>query len=228
MIGKLLNMLGMVALASGFSLGGFVGYLFVTGKLNGAKMELIARVLRDEPHASPAATQPAASQPAMGDSAPRQQSADEVRVARRQAQLQRAALERAARDVQARQDLLEQAMADMIARSERFEANKEAWLSQRQKMSESLRDQGFRKEVEFVNRLPAEVAKQHIVRVWQKSQPDAVRLFNALDASRGKAILEELKTPEEMELMTGLLEQIRRQDELEPMSGSGKTSGDSK
>ena len=70
--------------------------------------------------------------------------------------------------------------------------------------------------------------KEHVVRVWQKHQADAVRLLRAVGVSKGQRILEQFKTPEEIDTMHQLLEQLRLQGTEELTAGSGTTSGDAR
>jgi hypothetical protein len=79
--------------------------------------------------------------------------------------------------------------------------------------------------VEYVAGLAPAQAKEHVLRLWKKQPADAVRLFMQLDVGRGKRILAQFKTPEELETMSQLLEQLRLQEPPEQAEGSGTTTG---
>jgi hypothetical protein len=228
-LGKLYNLLAIVAIASMLAVGGFAAFLFGSGRLNADRAETIAAVLRgelDERAAEVSSTQPAQDDEAeASEAAP---SAEEVHKALVGNKLRRAALERAARDVAARQELLDHALQDLLTRQENLEQERVALNERRQKELEALRDQGFQDELRVVGKLSPRQAKEHLVRAWKKHPADAVRLLRALDVSKSQRILEQLKTPEETEIMHELLEQLRLQEANELADRSGRTAGDAR
>lgn len=226
MLRKMYGILAFASLAAVLAGGGLVGYLFGTGKLNATRTERIASVLRGELDTLPSAASQPATQPASAPSAQRARSADEIRQQRREDRMQRAVLERARRDVASQRDLLDQSMQDVIARADRLDRERKQWTADRQRLSNSSRDEGFEREVKYVAKLSPQVAKDHVLRTWSKQKADAVRLFTALSESAGKRILEQMKSPEERRIMSELLEQLRNQG-VEPLAPrSGTTSGD--
>jgi hypothetical protein len=227
MLAKLYNGLAILAIATTLAVGAFVGLSFGSGRLTGERIETIAAVLRgeyDDAAGDAATTQPVERDGAVRPSGTR--SAEQVRQALVSGQLRRAALERAARDVAARQELLDHAMQHLLSRQEKFEQDRSAWTEQRRKETEALRDVGFQQELRLVGRLSPKLAKEHVIRSWQKHKADAVRLLRALNESKGQRILEQFKTPEEIDIMHQLLEQLRLQGTNELAAGSGTTSGD--
>jgi hypothetical protein len=224
-IRKLYGILAFVSLAALLAGGGLAGYLFGTGKLNGIRMDRIAGVLRGDFDALPAASQPA-SQPTSAPTTQRSRSVEELRQQRREDRVQRALLERTRRDVAAQRDLLDQTMQDVIARSDKLDQDRKQWLSERERLSNTARDEGFEREVKYLAKLKPALAKEHLVTTWKKQKADALRLFSALNDSAGKKILEELKSIEERQILSELLEQLRNQgaDPLAPRSGT--TPGD--
>jgi len=229
LISKLSNLLGVLAVATLLALGGFAGYLFGTGRLNATRLERMAAVLRGEYDVppEPPATHPvvhAASQPAEDDA--HAGAAEQIRTQRLRDQLRQATLERAASDVAARQALLNQALQQLIAAQENFEKDRQAWVAQRKKLSEGLKDEGFQRELAYVAKLAPKQAKEHVLRTWNKQKADAVRLFLALDPGKGQRILEQFKTAEELQIMHELLEQLRLADVERFAQGSRKTAGE--
>lgn len=225
MLSRIYHALAVIALATMLALGGFGGFLVGTGKLTGPRVEKLAAVLRGELDQWPEApTSQPTSQPAGGPTQ-RAQSAEEIRSARLNEQMQRATLERAARDVLARQTLLDKTLQHLISEEERFEQQRTAWNAEKQALSQSARDEGFQRELEYVGGLAPRQAKDHLLRTWNKDRGEAVRLINGLDTDRGKRILAELKTPEELEILHELLEQLRAQD-IDKLIESGRTPDD--
>ncbi len=225
MIRKLYGILAFVSLAAVLAGSGLAAYLFGAGKLNGTRVDRIAGVLRGEFDALPAASRPA-SQPTSAPATQRSRSVEELRQQRRDDRVQRALLERTRRDVAAQRDLLDQTVQDVIARSDKLDQDRKAWKSERERLSNTARDEGFEREVKYLAKLKPALAKEHLVKTWNKQKADALRLFSALNESAGKKILEEMKSVEERQIMSELLEQLRNQgaDPLAPRSGT--TPGD--
>jgi hypothetical protein len=238
---RLFNALGVFAVATLLAVGGFVGFLFGTGRLSAARVELLAAVLRGELDGVAGGAPAAASQPADATSPPVEGSLPrfvEERLAtdlknlspearRRRVELERLRLERAAADMEARRSLLEQTLQHVIAEQERLEAEKAALLAlqERQRTETAAREDGFKKELEYVSNLKPAQAKEYLIRVWQRQKADAARLLSEIEESRGRRILEQFKTPEELQIMTDLLERIRLQGTEGHANASRMTEG---
>lgn len=222
---KLFNAAAIVSLATLLASGGFVGYLFGTGRLSTSRLSAIARVLRgDKDDQGAKASEPptGTTQPA---EAPRGHTSEEAQALRKHEYLERLRVERALSDLEAQRRLLDQVMQHVVSEQERLSEDKTTFETQRKQVSDTAHDEGFRKELDYVGGLAPRQAKEHIVRVWRKQKADAVRLFMALDVSKGKRILEQLKTPEELQIQTDLLEQVRVQGMEGYADPSGKTAG---
>jgi len=207
--GKLFNTAAIISLASVLAGGGFVGYLVASGNLNAERIENIAAVLRgdlDEQPDDTAAEDTAAEEPSPE---PRARSEEEVRAMRQRQHLEGLQMERAARDLDARRRLLDQTLQHIVQQQEQLDRDKAEFAAQRRKVTSVMRDEGFQKELDLVSSLQARQAKVHILNVWKKQPADAVRLLTEMDESRAKRILEQLKTPEELQIQSDLLEQIR-------------------
>ncbi|HMQ16282.1 MAG TPA: hypothetical protein PKC49_09935 [Phycisphaerae bacterium] len=223
------SLVAAVSTATLLALAAFVGFLAATGRLNAERLELIAQVLRGELSGQPAEAHDAhapaaaatATQPAHG-----QRSADELQAQRDHERAVRTSAERALRDVAAQRELLEQALGHLVREQERFEQSKAQWAQTREKLQQQDRDAGFEEELKLVSKLPPQQAKEHLVLTWKKSPADAVRLVKALSPSRSQRILEQLKTPDELQVLHELLEQLRKLDIDKLAPESGKTSGD--
>ncbi len=225
MLTRLFNLCGAISLATLLAAGGFVGYLFGTGRLNGARTELIAAVVRGELD-NPAPTTAPASQPAEAvvetGGAP---TREELKATRERRHLELLETERAARDLEAQRRLLDQVLQQTVQEQEKLATDRQALAQEKKKSAEPQRDEGFAKEVELVSGLAAKQAKEHLLRVWQKQPADAVRLLDALSPSTAKKILEQFKTPEELQTRTDLLEQVRLHGKELSARVSGTTGG---
>lgn len=226
MLPRLFNAVAAIALATLLAAGGFVGFLFGTGRLNASRLEAMAGVLRgelpevkaSEPERVNMTSAPAAAEPPVGTEA-------EVRNLRKRQRLEMLATERAVRDLEAQRRLLDQVLQHVVQEQERLALEKAEFARQREKVKEAARDEGFQKELDLVSGLQPRQAKEHVFRLWQKQPADAVRLLTAMDESRAKRILEQFKTPDELQVQTDLLEQIRLQGSEGHASASGKTNG---
>lgn len=224
MIGRLYGILAFVSLAAMLAVGGLAGYLFATGKLDGKRMEQIAGVLRGEDDDKAATSQPTSSPTSGPTTANAVRSADELRAKHREEQMRRALTERATRDLAAQKQLLDAATHELITRTEQFDREKKAWTGEQQKMRDEVRDEGFERELKYVSKLSPRQAKDHLVKTWQKSKADAVRMLAALNPSAGQRILEQLKSAEEQQILHELLEQLRNQDVDVRATGQGKAT----
>lgn len=229
MLRRLYHVAGLFSMAVVLAGGGVAGYLWFAGRLDASRLKQLAAILSAAPAdaaAAPAAdaaaaqaadgvAAPAATEAGDGaghDDEPGARTEEAIRAARVREQLRRAVLERASQDVAARQALLDQALAHLVDLQERFEREKTEWLKQKESLGTAARDEGFRRELEYVSKLPARQAKEHVVRAWASDPADVVRLFMAMPPATGKRILAELKTPQELGIMHELLEQIRLAD----------------
>lgn len=229
MIGKLYNLVAIFAVATLLSTSGFVGVLYGTGKLTAPRWNLILDVLRgrhDDLTEPPDPAQAVATtQPAQLDAAYTAEDATQViRERRVLAQLQRATIERAAQDIAARQALLNQSVHQLIAMQEQHERDKIAFAEQQARAGNKLRDEGFQRELTYITGLSPRMAKDHVMRSWNKQKADVVRIFTALEPNKGKRILEQFKTPEELAIVHELLEQLRTAQPEKPDTRSRKTN----
>lgn len=221
------NILAILSVSTVLAGGGVLGVLYGQGRLSAGRMEQIAEILRDPQTGEMsdglgATDEPWTAEAGNGDSLLR--SAEELREQRRSDQLRRASLERAQQDLAAQRRLVDQALQELIVREEAFTRMQQEWLDRQKRLTDTLKDEGFEREVAYVSRLAPRQAKEHVIRIWRKSPADAVRLFNALRVSTGQQILAQFKTNEELNVLHELLEQIRMQDVDSGRPGSGTTA----
>ncbi len=208
MFKKIFNAVAALSLAIVLAGGGLAGYMYGTGRLDAERIDTIAAALRGEFDAGQEQveeTPPAEETPAE----PTARSADEVANLRRQEHLESLRLERAARDVAAQRQLLDQALQHVVHEQELLTDDRQRFAAARSRTFDVAEDLGFQKELEIVTTLPPKQAKEHILRVWKSQPADAVRLLVEMDASRTRRIFEQFKSEDELVIQTELLERIR-------------------
>lgn len=224
MLRKLYAAVSVFALATVLALSGFCAYLLVSGRLTGQRLELVAGVLRGEFDEAAAPASAPETQPAVDASRPPPEATPTSRPAREHLRL--LALERAKRDLEARQQLLDQTLQHLLSEREPPPQNP-AVADKRPPRAAAVAaapdDAGFRQEVEYVSGMQPRQAKEYVIHLWKKQPADAVRLLKSIEVSQGKRILAQFKTPEELELMSQLLEQLRLSDPEGYAAQSGKT-----
>jgi hypothetical protein len=224
--GKVYGAVAAASVATVLATGTFGGFLVATGRLNAERADQVARVLRGELAAQPT-TRPADTRPT---SAPALQLAacteQELRAVRERKHLESLEVERAAHDMEAQRRLLDQVLQNVIEEQEKLAAErKTATKIEPAKPVAPAQDSGFQKEVELFSALAAKQAKEHLLRVWQKQPADAVRLITAVSPATAKKVLEQFKTPEELQTRSDLLERIRFQDSQANARVSRRTDG---
>ncbi len=210
MLSKLYNLLAVLSMAALLSLGSLVGYLVAFGKLDRTKAQQIVKLIRGdleipETQEQDQTQQAATSQPAAAGAS----SAEAIAQQRRLARLHRAALDRAQRDLAARRELLDQVLADLITRQEQFEREKDEWVKRQQALLAKARDEGFARELAYIAKLSPKLGKDHLMRTYREDPTTAVRILNALSPSVGQRILDQFRSPEELQVLHDLLARLR-------------------
>lgn len=225
MLGRLYHATAVLAIAHLLALGGLLGWLYNAGRLDAETVDTLTQLLRGAPDEAAPDEQPA-EEAAAAEPLADGQSVEALRDQRRRNQLRVAAQVRAAADLQSQQDLLNQLILDLVDRREKFDDAIARWERRKQEQADELHDAGFRKQVELVSKLPAKAAKDVLIRKYKESPPDAVRLLNALRTTTSKAVLEQMKTPEEAQVRFELLELLAEQDidRLVPGAGTAPTN----
>ena len=209
MIAKLYHTLAIISIAIVLAGGGLTGMMYGTGKITPERIDQITKILRGEEPAVEATAAAVTDNQGNPSTLPaKSSSADEVRRQRREEQLLRALGERAARDRASQRQLLDQTIQHLVMSEEKFERDKQRWKAEMERRQTAADDKGFAKELSIVSKLPSQLAKEHIIKKWNNSPADAVRLINALPESTSKKIFSQMKTSEETEIMHELLEQL--------------------
>ncbi|MBN2445925.1 MAG: hypothetical protein JXO22_04330 [Phycisphaerae bacterium] len=228
MLGKLYGLLAVLSIATLLAGGGVTGYLAASGQLTPERMQLVGEVVRGEhddllvPEEDAPTTQPALEPGAAIDARKLELLRDSLGIR----QLADARLERILSDITARQSLLDQSVQDLIVRGEHLDDEKTRWGDERAKLRSADLDEGFKSELETIEKLSPKQAKEHLVRTWDENPADAVRIVHALPVSKRQRILDQLKTPEELDVLHELLERLRLMELDDTAPTSGTTTGD--
>jgi flagellar motility protein MotE (MotC chaperone) len=223
-LGKLVNILGLLSLAVVLAGAGFGGYLYGTGRLSAERLETIGAVLRGEFDDQTGGEDDEVAGDEPEQEQVRARSGDEVREQRKREHLERLEIERALADLGAQRRLLDNAMHEVVQAQERLVADRKSFRSEKTEVREQAYEEGFQRELGIVSTLKPDQAKEHLVRVYRSNPDDAVRLLIALEERQVKRILEKFKSPAELDIQTDLLERIRTQG-MEGNATSGTASG---
>lgn len=225
MLGKLYQLASIVSIATLLACGGFGAFLYGTGRVNAERTEQMAAILRGEEMAPVAPP----TQPAEGDGAASgpagARAAEEVHEAQEFEHLQNLRIERAMADLAAQRELLEHATLALMQKQEQQDERQASLAAQREQLESAALEEGFQQELEYIGGLQPGQAKDHLVYVFQKHPEDAVRILRALDVGRGKRILAQMKSPEELQIMSQLLERLRLLNPENDADESGTTAG---
>ena len=225
MIARMYHTLAILAIAHILALGGTLAYLFQSGKLTKQRIDQIVELIRGDDANAEDETAPVLDVADAGNEE-WASAADTVRDQRRQQQRRRAALDASVRSLNAQRDLLEQVLADQIQKQEDFDASRRAWVEEKSRQQVEASDAGFQRELEYFSKISPKQAKEVLMRKWRDSPADAVRLINAAKTGVGQAIFEQMKAPDEIQVMYELLEQLGKQDIDQFVAGSGTTADD--
>lgn len=225
MLGRLVNITGLLALALVLAGAGFGGYLYGTGRLNAQRVDLLAAVLRGELDDHAAGDQAEQAGDAAAPEEVRARSGEEVRAQRKREHLERLEIERALADLGAQRRLLDTAMHEIVQAQEQLTAERQDFRHEKVEVRDQAYEEGFRQELGIVASLKPAQAKEHLVRVYRSRPNDAVRLLQALEERQVTRILEQFKSPAELDIQTDLLERIRTQG-MQGYATSGTAEGD--
>lgn len=212
MLTKLFNLLAVVSIGTLLAIGGIAGYLVGGGQLTPDRMRWMFEVARgdhDEKLTPEEMVDPNAAANAADETVIlRERRTETLRDRIRAKHLLDAQVERALKNVVARQELLDQAMLELINKQETLASSREDWQKQRKRLLNADQEAGFKEELDTVTNLEAAQAKSHLVMKYSKDPAEAVRLLRAMPMNKRKRLLAELKTPQELQLMHELLEQL--------------------
>lgn len=208
MFKRMYHILAWLALANLFAVGGLVGYLFASGRLNAERIEQIAVVLRGEfPQPQVQATQPEAvvEKP--------QTSREELARLEAKRRIYALIAERQQREIEDRNKLSESIKFDVNRQLEQIESKAQEFTQQKEQAQKVAEQSGFQETLDIFSEMDPKIAKD-ILRTHCKDA-DAVRMLMQMDSGRRKKIVNGCKTPEEKEWMSRLLAQMQGMDSAE-------------
>ena len=203
---RLYHMLALLAMVNLFAVGGFIGYLFASGRLNAERVEQVAMVLRGEfPETEVAATQPAESEV--------MPEASQAEIARLQDKKEYYELlaERHKREMDDRMVLGKFVHLEVTRDLDELERQKKLLAEQKRALEEQSAQAGFEKELELFGKMDATMAKDLL---RNRKDADVVRLLSHMDVNRAKKIIDACKKKEDDKLWIGrIVEQIPKLDQ---------------
>lgn len=216
---RLYHMLSLLALTHLFALGGLMGYLFASGRLNTERIDQMASVLRGE-YPEPVTTQPAAEPPP-----PPVASADQI--ARTQRQEEREALlsARRAEEKGDRSVLERQTWLNLQLQQEEIEQDRKRFVKEKKNFREEANLAGFERVTNAFARSDPSKAKELLMQGKEFTEPEVVRLMMAMDENALKKIVNECSTPEEMSWINRILNQIMDTDDEATTGGASPSAG---
>ena len=208
-----------LALLNFLALGGGLGYLVATGRLDAERARQVADVFRDEDEeVAPAASEPSETDetPAAGASvvtSDEQQIRDEI--AWRNAERYRTQLEQRLKFINAER-------MDVNRRREEFEALKNEERARRQETSKNSKEPGYLKELEVMKALSPRTALRQLMTM---KDADVARILFELDTRRTKKIVEAAKTDIQRSKITAALLLMRDFKRVDGQGASDSSGG---
>jgi hypothetical protein len=208
---RLFTWLSVVALAQMLAVGGGLGYLWGTGRLDAEQVEHIAAILRGETDdAEPAPTTAPVTQPA--DESYFQAIADQNRQIREQEEIFRRQLERQIIEAAQTNALLDQVRIELMRESEALKQERDDFEAQLAASAERANTEGFQKDLELLSSLPAKLAKTQLMK---RSEVEAARIIGAMPKRKATKVLEACQSAQEKEWVDKILQRINRSKEPE-------------
>lgn len=204
MLRRIYQGVSLLAIVNMLAMGGLAGFLAATGRLGPEQIQRIATVLRGESIETPAPT----TQPA-GEETPTQVASAQIAFDQEAHQLEAAAVQRAWREAENHRRLLEVAQLELMQREEAHARRVQQWEEEARRTSELGEARGFQKEIDLLGQISPTKAKGLL---WQMSDAEVLRILDHLDVRIAKRILEEFSSPEELERLKSLMQQMGQQE----------------
>lgn len=211
MIRKLYHALALLALVNLFAMGGLIGFLVATDRLDKERVEQVAKVLRGQwPQERVAASQPIEPPP------PPKISREEIEAAQAKRELYRLVDNRHQRESADRLALENSIHLQVLRRLEEIDRKNEEFKKQKQELAQQSQEEGFAQALDMYSNMEPKQAKD-LLRLKQKDA-DVVALLMEMDPNRRKKIVNVCKTPEERIWIGRILNQIQ-QSSTQPATG---------
>jgi len=206
MLKRLYHGLALIALINLFALSGLLGFLVVTGRLDGQRVRQVAKVLRGEfPCTQPAATQPADVRPVP------QRSRAEIAEVQAKKEFYRLIGERLESEIRQRQELNESVQLEVLRRLEEIEKRNQRFEQEKKAFQQQSRQEGFQQVVDIYSKMDPKLAKDLLKS--KTKDADVVRILVAMDPNRRKNIINACKDETDRLWIRRILDQIQQLDQ---------------
>ena len=222
---KLGSLFLLLCILNLFAGAGLVGYLVATERLDKPKAAAIVDLLRhkgtpdkfretlyDILEPSPATTSAPASQPALAaDMTPANDATagtaqDRINAAHQAVDQETLRLENQAQELRHRQELLVQLQADVTAKLQKIQTERDAFEKRVAEVGAQSTDENFQKSLALYNELKSKQVKD----LFMAMPPEEVAKFlTAMEPERAAKIISEFKSPEEAAAIGRVLAHIR-------------------
>ncbi len=210
MFKQLYHILALLAILHLLVLGGLIGWLIVSGKLDAEKARNIAAVMRGELPAAPTTTAPATSRPVI-EAQPvlAQASTEKIERERNTDELNRLLDDRRRREIADRQNLIDAAMLRITRERESF-AKEVSDFEKAQKATRlDTQGAGLERELTILSGISGKAARDVLMK---KSEPDAVQLLLSMKPRTATDIVESCKTEEQKTWAVKILQEVANVD----------------
>lgn len=202
---RVYHALALIAIINLFAVGGLVGYLFASGRLNEERVNQIGEVLRGEyPVKEEPTTQPAAvaEKPL--------QSREEIAAVQAKREFYQLVGARHEREMVDRKALNESIQLQVLRRLEDIEQKSEQFQQQKTAFEAESEQEGFTQALEMYSAMDPKLAKD-LLRTREKDA-DVVRLLVQMDSNKRKKIINACKAQEERVWIGRILNQVQKLD----------------
>lgn len=195
---KAYHLLALIAIAHLFALGGGLGYLVATGKLDSVRAAELVEVFRDVDELEEVSVEESPEKPPTAngqsvESIAQQQIDEEITwrtSVRHQAELDQ------------RQKAIQLEMLSLERKRQDFERYRKQIIEQQNARQAVDQSRGFKKELELFSQMKP---KQSLEFLLAKSPVDAAHLLLEMPGRSAKKIVESAKTPEDRQSLTAIL-----------------------
>jgi flagellar motility protein MotE (MotC chaperone) len=212
MLKRLYHVLAWLAVANLFAVGGLVGYLFASGKLNAERVNQIAVVLRGEFPKPQVQT----TRPAVEDEKP-QTSREELARLEARKRYYELISDRHRRDLDDRNSLGQTIQMDVDRHLEQIQTKEQEITKQTQQVRQAAERGGFQQTLEIYSDMEPKLARDTLKGI---KDADAAQVLLQMDSGRRKKIFNACKTPEEKAWLSRMMLAMRGLDVAQPAAAT--------
>ncbi|MCH7700993.1 MAG: hypothetical protein IID37_04830 [Planctomycetes bacterium] len=195
---KAYQLLALIAIAHLFALGGGLGYLVATGKLDSVRAAELVEVFRDVDESEETPVEDSSEKPVAASG----QSVESIEQQQIEEEMTWRSSVRHQAELDQRQQAMQLEMLSMERKREQFERYRQQIIEQQDARKDVDQSRGFKKELELFSQMKA---KQALGFLLAKKPEDAAHLLLEMPGRSAKKIVESAKTPEERQAVTAIL-----------------------